>query len=114
MSKAQHYILRQRKGLSLYLEDGNLPIDNNAAERAIRRVAIGRKNWLFLGSENGGESAAILMTLLGSCWANQINAFAYLKDIIERLPNHPKNRLEELLAPNWIALHPQHRLPTQK
>jgi len=113
VSKAQGYILGHRKGLSAYIKDGRFPIDNNVAERAIRRVAIGRKNWLFLGSENGGESAAILMTLLGSCWANQINAFTYLKDIIERLPSHPKDRLEELLAPQWIVAHPEHRLPKQ-
>jgi hypothetical protein len=55
MYKAQQYILKNRKGLSLFTSDGRLPIDNNPAERAIRRVAIGRKNWLFLGSETGGE-----------------------------------------------------------
>ncbi|MCH8529165.1 MAG: IS66 family transposase, partial [Kiritimatiellae bacterium] len=71
--KAQQYILGHRKQLSAFVEDERLPIDNNAAERAIRRVAIGRKNWLFLGSENGGATAATLMSLLGTCWANRVN-----------------------------------------
>ena len=113
MSKAQHYILKNRKALSLYIKDGRLPIDNNPAERAVRRVAIGRKNWLFLGSETGGETAATLMTLLGSCWANRINAFAYLEAVIRELPKREGKDLDDSLPPMWAKAHPEHILPEQ-
>jgi tRNA modification GTPase len=98
MQKAIDYILDNRKGLTHFTEDPRLPIDNNAAERAIRRVAIGRKNWLFLGSETGGRTAAILMSLLGTCWANRVNAWAYLKDVLDRMPSTPEDQLEQLLS----------------
>jgi transposase len=113
MRRAAHYALNNRQRLTRFTEDPRLPIDNNAAERAIRRVAIGRKNWLFLGSETGGRSAAILMSLLGTCWANRVNAWAYLKDVLDRLPNLPDGRLPDLLPPTWIDSHPEARLPKQ-
>ncbi|MCK5806234.1 MAG: IS66 family transposase [Lentisphaeria bacterium] len=111
MHRATHYIMDNRQQLTRYTEDPRLPIDNNAAERAIRRVAIGRKNWMFLGSETGGQTAAVLMTLLGSCWANRINAWAYLKDVLDRLPSLPEDELEQLLPPTWIEGRPEARLP---
>ena len=113
MYKAQQYILKNRKGLSLFTSDGRLPIDNNAAERAIRRVAIGRKNWLFLGSETGGETAAIMMTLLGTCWANQVNAFTYLETVIRELPMCSEGNFNHLLPHLLVESHPEHRLPKQ-
>ncbi len=113
MYTAQKYLLKNRDGLSHYAKDQSLPIDNNPAERAIRRVAIGRKNWLFLGSETGGQTAATLMTLLGSCWANQLNAFAYLETIIRRLPTCSADQLDELLPHRWAEAHPEHLLPKQ-
>lgn len=113
MQKAIEYILDNRKGLTHFTEDPLLPIDNNAAERAIRRVAIGRKNWLFLGSETGGRTAAILMSLLGTCWANRVNAWAYLKDVLDRVPSTPEDQIEQLLPHVWIEKHPQARLPKQ-
>jgi hypothetical protein len=76
-------------------------------------VAIGRKNWLFLGSETGGRTAAILMSLLGSCWANRVNAWAYLKDVLDRMPVTPEDHLEQLLPHAWIEAHPEARLPKQ-
>jgi hypothetical protein len=76
-------------------------------------VAIGRKNWLFLGSETGGRTAAILMSLLGTCWANRVNAWAYLKDVLDRMPSTPEEELEQLLPHNWIKEHPEARLPRQ-
>jgi len=112
--KARNYILGHRKGLEAFLEDERLPIDNNAAERAIRRVAIGRKNWLFLGSETGGETAATLMTLLGTCWANRVNPVAYLADVIETLPVTPADQLDSLLPHIWIDSHPEAALPPIK
>jgi hypothetical protein len=113
MQKAIEYILDNREGLRYFAEDPRLPIDNNAAERAIRRVAIGRKNWLFLGSETGGRTAAILMSLLGTCWANRVNAWAYLKDVLDRMPSTPEDQLQQLLPHNWIEDHPEARLPKQ-
>ncbi len=113
MYRAARYALNHREQLTRFTEDPSLPIDNNAAERAIRRVAIGRKNWLFLGSETGGQTAAIFMSLLGTCWANQINAWTYLKDVLDRLPSLPQHRLEELLPHAWIETHPTARLPKQ-
>jgi len=111
MHRAAFYTLNNRERLTRYTEDPRLPIDNNAAERAIRRVAIGRKNWLFLGSETGGRTAAILMSLLGTCWANRINAWIYLKDVLDQLPTLPKEKLAELLPHTWIDSHPIARLP---
>ncbi|MDT9257121.1 MAG: transposase [Limnospira sp. PMC 1254.20] len=112
--KAQQYILGHRKQLSAFVEDGRLPIDNNAAERAIRRVAIGRKNWLFLGSETGGATAATLMSLLGSCWANRVDPVAYLTDVIIALPVTPSGEIDSLLPHNWMKRHPESLLPPIK
>lgn len=113
IGKAVNYALGHKKGLLAYLDDERLPIDNNPAERAIRRVAIGRKNWLFLGSETGGETAAVLMTMLGSCWANRVNAQEYLADVIATLPGTPEDQLDNLLPDRWIESHPEALLPDQ-
>lgn len=113
MQRAIQYALNNRERLCRYTGDPRLPIDNNAAERAIRRVAIGRKNWLFLGSETGGQTAAILMSLLGTCWANRVNAWTYLKDVLDRLPTWPEERLGELLPHVWLQTHPAALLPKQ-
>jgi hypothetical protein len=114
MGKAQHYLLAHRKGLSAFVEDQRLPIDNNPAERAIRRVAIGRKNWLFLGSETGGETAATLMTILGTCWANRVNPQAYLEAVIRDLPGTLTTNIDDLLPHRWIESHPEARLPDKR
>lgn len=113
MGKAQYYVLAHRKQLCAFAEDQRLPIDNNPAERAIRRVAVGRKNWMFLGSETGGETAATLMTLLGSCWANRVNAQAYLEDVIRELPGKQGHELDTLLPHVWLERNPEARLPEQ-
>lgn len=114
MHRAAQYIFKNRESLSRFTENPLWPIDNNAAERAIRRVAIGRKNWLFLGSETGGKTAAVLMSLLGTCWANGVNAWAYLKDVLDRMPTQPHDRYHELLPHVWIENHPEARLPVQR
>lgn len=113
MQKAKQYILGHRESLKAYTTDPRYPIDNNVAERAIRRVAIGRKNWLFLGSETGGKTAATLMSLLGTCWANRINAWAYLNDVIQKLPITPAEQIDSLLPHVWIESNPDARLPKQ-
>ncbi|MDP2895347.1 MAG: transposase domain-containing protein, partial [bacterium] len=82
---------------------GDLEIDNNGAERSLRGIAVGRKNWLFFGSDNGGRTAAVLTSFIATCKRLEINPFTYLRDIFERISSHPMNRLEELLPDNWKA-----------
>jgi hypothetical protein len=82
ISKAVNYMLNHWRGFCNYLSNGYLDIDNNKAERAMRRVAIGRKNWLFAGSDEGGKRAAIIYSILETCKQNGINTFDYLKDVL--------------------------------
>lgn len=105
--KAATYTLNQWKALNRYLEDGNLSIDNNASERAMRPVAIGRKNWMFVGSKPAGHRAAILMSLIASCKANLVEPWAWLKDVLIQLPLGAT--LESLLPNTWLVSHPEHR-----
>jgi transposase len=97
LAKAIRYALARWAALVRYRDDGRLEIDNNAAERALRAVALGRKNWLFAGSDDGGERAAAIYSLLGSAQLNGLNVEAYLRHVLERLPEHPVNRVDELL-----------------
>lgn len=83
-----------------YCDDGNLEIDTNTAERALRVVALGRKNYLFCGSDTGGERAAAVYSLVGTAKLSGLNPEAYLRDIIGRIADHPANRLDELLPWN--------------
>src|SRR5258708_35801420 len=80
-----------------YCGDGHLEIDNNAAERALRAVALGRKNYLFAGSDRGGESAAAIYSLIGTAKLNGIDPESYLRNILSRIAEHPINRIDELL-----------------
>jgi len=91
------------------LRDGDLSIDNNVSERSLRAQAIGRKDYLFVGSDRGGRTAATLYSLVGSCKRHLIDPFAYLKDILERLPTHPADRLGKPLPDAWLETHPQAR-----
>jgi transposase len=102
--EAVEYSLRQWKSLMIYTTDGRLPIDNNRAEQGIRPVALGRKNWLFVGSENGGHTAAVLMSFCATCRKLKINTWEYLKDVLDRINDHKMNRLAELLPDNWQRL----------
>jgi len=99
-----NYTLGLWKELNVFLQDGRLSIDNNLAEQAIRPIALGRKNWLFLGSENGGHTAAVLMSFCSTCRKNKINTWKYLKDVLQRIQSHPASRLEELLPDRWQQL----------
>lgn len=97
------YARAQWGALTRYLEDGILDIDNNAAERALRRVAVGRKNWLFAGSDAGGRRAATVYSLIASCARLKINPYGYLRDVLERLPTHSPDALAELTPKAWKA-----------
>jgi len=102
LARAIQYALTRWDALARYTGDGRLAIDNNVAERALRGIAITRKNFLFLGSEAGGERAAILYTVLESAKLNGLDPEAYLADVIDRMAKgHPINRLGELLPWNW-------------
>ena len=83
-----------------YVDDGLVEIDNNAAERALRTIALGRKNYLFAGSDAGGERAAIIYSLIGTAKLNDIDPQAYLARVLARIADHPINRIDELLPWN--------------
>ncbi len=89
------------KRLMRYTEDGRFEIDNNLVENSIRPVALGRKNYLFAGSHNGARRAAMIYSFLGSCKQNQVDPFLWMRDMFNSLPDHPVNKLEELLPSNW-------------
>ena len=101
--QAISYALSNWKALIRYCEDGDLEIDNNGAERSLRGVVVGRKNWLFFGSDKGGQTAAVLTSFTTTCKRLHIDPFAYLMDVFERISAHPMKRLEELLPDKWKA-----------
>lgn len=97
------YALNNWPALLRYCEDGDLEIDNNGAERSLRGIAVGRKNWMFYGSDNGGHTAAVITSLTATCKRLRIDPFAYLRDVFARISAHPANRLAELLPDRWQA-----------
>jgi len=104
LRKAIDYALNQRQALYRYLEDGWLKPDNNTAENAIRPLALGRKNWLFAGSERGARATALYLGLIQSCKACGVNPWEYFDDMLRRIMSHPVNRLRELLPDQWKHL----------
>lgn len=114
LGEAVSYTLNQWDSLCLFLQDGDIPLDNNRTEHALRQQVLGRLNWLFIGSERGGDTAAVLYTLVASCKRLRIDPLAYLRDVFERLPeindrNDPQ-QLHDLLPDRWIEKRPEHRL----
>jgi transposase len=105
---AVKYALGRWEALTRYAEEGGLEIDNNAAERALRAVALGRKNYLFAGSDRGGERAAILYSLIGSAKLNDLDPEKYLREVLSRIAEHPINRIEDLLPWKVTALDTDH------
>ncbi len=103
IGEAVGYARGQWTALTRYLEDGTLAIDNNVSERALRKVVVGRSNWLFCGSDEGGKRAAIVYSIVATCKEHALDVWAYLKDVLERIPTHPDRRRAELLPRNWQA-----------
>jgi len=109
LGKAFGYMVRQFIPLTRFLEDGRLPIDNGASERAIRNLAVGRRAWLFTGSDLGAERTAIAYSITGSCRLSNLNTTAYWQDALSKLAaGWPTSRLDELLPHNWAKAHPEH------
>ena len=104
LAKAIGYVLTRWTALTRYRDDGRIEIDNNAAERALRAVALGRKNYLFCGSDAGGERAAAIYSLIGTAKLNGLDPEAYLRHVFERIADHPINRVEELLPWNVVDI----------
>lgn len=110
LAKAVSYVLTRWRALTRYCDDGRIEIDNNAAERALRAVALGRKNYLFCGSDAGGERAAAMYSLSGSAKLNGLDPEGYLRYVLERIADYPINRIEELL-PWAVAAQLQAQTP---
>lgn len=102
-ARAIDYTLKRWGALIVHVNDARVPVDNNAVENMMRPIALGRKNWLFIGSEQAGERAATLMSLIESAKLNGHDAWAYLKDVLAKLPTWPNSRLAELLPHRWVA-----------
>jgi transposase len=115
MASAIGYSLSHWTALTNFVEDGRIDAHNNTAERALRGVAIGRKNYLHVGSDAGGHTAAVMYTLLGTVKLNGINPQRYLRHVLERIADHPINRIDELLpwavAAKWAGEASVEELP---
>jgi len=101
VAKAMDYMLKRWPAFTRFLDDGRICLSNNAAERALRGVALGRKSWLFCGSDRGGRRAAAMYTLIGTAKLNNLDPQAWLADVLERIADQPIGRLHELLPWNW-------------
>lgn len=107
VAKAIDYMLKRWAAFTRFLHDGRICLSNNAAERALRGIALGRKSWLFVGSDRGGERAAVMYTLIVTAKLNDIDPQAWLADVLERIADHRASKLDELLPWNW---KPQHHM----
>ncbi len=101
VARAMDYMLKRWPAFTRFLDDGRICITNNAAERALRSVALGRKSWLFVGSDRGGLRAAVMYTLIGTAKLNDIDPQAWLADVLDRIAEHPISRLHQLLPWKW-------------
>jgi transposase len=103
LADAIRYALVRWEALCCYLEDGRVELDTNTVERAIRPIALGRKNHLFAGSDGGADRWAIVCSLITTAKLNDREPYAYLKDVLERMTNgHPASRIDDLLPWNWV------------
>ena len=106
-ARAINYMLTRWPAFTRFLDDGRICLTNNAAERALRGIALGRRAWLFAGSDRGGERAAAMFTLIATAKLNDINPQAWLADVLARIADHPASRLHELLPWHWKTLNNQ-------
>jgi transposase len=102
-AKAINYLLSRWAAFTRFLDDGRVCLTNKAAERALRGVAVGRRNWTIAGSDAGGHRAAAVYTLIETCKMNDVDPQARLADVLARLPDHPANKVADLLPWNWKA-----------
>jgi transposase len=103
------YILKRWPAFTRFLDDGRVCLSNNAAERALRGIALGRKSWLFAGSDRGGQRAAAMYSLIVTAKMNDIDPQAWLADVLARIAEHPAKRIDGLLPWNWRPRTPQSR-----
>ena len=103
LAKAMDYSLKRWRTFTRFLDDGRICMTNNAAERAVRGIAVGRRNWTFCGSDTGGERAAVMFALVETAKLNDVDPRAWLADVLARIADHPASRIDELLPWNWQA-----------
>jgi transposase len=103
LAKAIHYVLTRWASFTRFLDDGRICLSNNAAERALRCVAVGRRNWTFAGSDAGGQRAAAVYSMIETCKLNDVDPRAWLADVLARLPDHPARRVGDLMPWAWKA-----------
>src|SRR5207253_10452550 len=97
------YLLKRWPAFTRFLDDGQICLSNNAAERALRGIALGRKSWLFAGSDRGGQRAAVMYSLIVIAKLNEVDPQAWLADVLARIGEHPAHSLDELLPCDWWA-----------
>ena len=109
ITRAIDYLLKRWTAFTRFLDDGQICISNNAAERALRGIALGRKSWLFCGSDRGGQRAAVMYSLIVTAKMNDVDPQLWLSDVLARIASHPVQRLDELLPWNWAKATPIHQ-----
>jgi hypothetical protein len=109
VAKAMDYMLTRWEAFIRFLDDGRICLTNNAAERALRGLALGRKSWLFAGSERGAERAALMYTLIQTAKLNDVDPQAWLADVLARIADMPQTKLADLLPWNWLAQFPRQK-----
>ena len=107
LAKAMDYVLKRLPAFTRFLDDGRICLSNNAAERALRGIALGRKSWLFAGSDRGGQRAAAMYSLIVTAKMNDIDPQAWLADVLARIAGHPARDIDDLLPWNWRRSEPR-------
>ena len=110
VAKAMDYMLKRIDAFTRFLSDGRICLSNNAAERVLRGIALGRKSWLFAGSDRGAERAAVMFTLIQTCMINNVDPQAWLADVLARIADHKINDLAALLPWNWTTATERRKL----
>jgi transposase len=105
LAKAMDYSLKRWEAFTRFLDDGRICVSNNAAERAVRGIAVGQRNWTFCGSDAGGRRAAVMYTLIETCKLNGVDPRAWLADVLARIASHPMSRIGELMPWAWKVAH---------